>query len=811
MFHRFFFLTVLSFLLLSCRWEEEKTPTRTVSFNANWRFHIGDVSGSSQPEKNDTGWKIVDIPHDWSIDDFSGKHSGPFSHQSAGGIATGHTVGGVGWYRKTFILPPQDKNKCHTLYFEGAYMETEVWINGKKIGYHPNGYTSFFCDITSYCQSPGKTNTIAVKVTNTGKNSRWYSGSGIYRPVWMITTDRLHIEHWGCAVTTPVVSVQKAQIKVSVRSFNQYAIPKNGSVYLRILSPDGSVVATARQSASWKVGEKKNLNMSVEISEPQRWSTEHPVLYKARVGICDASGEETDATTISFGIRQFTFSAKNGFLLNGSSLKWKGGCIHHDNGLIGAAAITRAEERKVELLKANGFNAVRCAHNPPSEAFLNACDRIGLLVIDEAFDQWMKAKTPEDYHRFFEQYAVQDLTAMVLRDRNHPSVILWSIGNEIQERSDTVGLRIARKLKEVIRQYDTTRPITAAVNDYWDNPSQHWSTDSKKAFAALDVSGYNYMWYEYENDHRTFPERILFGSESAAGETAINWDLVEKHPYLIGDFVWTAMDYLGESGIGHALNLPKNTPNPQFMDWPWFNAWCGDLDLCGNKKPQSFYRDVIWKRLPLTMSVHAPVQAGLSEKVSYWGWTDEYPSWDWHGLEGKTMTVRVYSRAPLVRLYLNGACYGEKVPDSINYTASFFIKYVPGELKAVNVFQGREMHALRLKTAGKPARIRLIPDRTRLKASTDDLSFVRIEITDQKGHVVTNSDVQIELRVTGAGTLAGSGNASPIDMKSFRSLTPKVYRGKALAILRPNGIKGRIQLKVRSLGFKDAFVWITTH
>jgi beta-galactosidase len=808
------YLILFSFLFLCCG-REEKALTRNVSLNNGWYFHLGDVKDASRPEFNDAGWSTVNLPHDWSIEDLPEQKkdvtSGRFSRGSVGGIATGHTVGGVGWYLKTFVVLPKDKDKLRSLYFEGVYMETEVWINGKRVCYHPNGYTSFFCDITPYCLPAGKTNTIAVKVTNAGKNSRWYSGSGIYRPVWMITTDKLHVENWGCAVTTPEITGKKAKIKVSVNVRNQYAIPKQSSVYVRIVSPGGSVVGTGKQKVALKAGEKKEMILSVEIREPQCWSTENPVLYKALAGIRDDSEGAMDEITVPFGIRQLAFSAKNGFLLNGRPLKLRGGCLHHDNGLLGAAAIDRAEERKVELLKANGFNAVRCAHNPPSEKFLDACDKMGLLVIDEAFDQWMKAKNPGDYHRFFEQYGIQDLSSMVLRDRNHPSIILWSIGNEIQERSDSDGIRIAQKLKNTVRQYDQTRPVTAAVNDYWDNPKQNWKADSEKAFSTLDVAGCNYMWYEYENDHNAFPHRIMFGSESVAGETAVNWNLVEKHPYILGDFVWTAMDYLGESGIGHALELAKGESNLQFLDWPWFNAWCGDLDICGDKKPQSFYRDVIWRRRPLAIGVHAPLHTGLCEKVSYWGWTDEYPSWDWNGLEGKILTVRVYSRAPLVRLYLNGKLCGAKAPDSSGYAASFRVNYAPGELKAVNVVHGKETQSLRLSTSGKPAKIRLVPDRTRLKASPADLSFVRIEITDRNGRIVSNSPVRVTLKISGAGMLAGSGNASPTDMESFRSLTPRVYRGKALAIVRPDGTKGCIRLEASAPGFPDAFVRITAH
>ncbi|WP_321332244.1 glycoside hydrolase family 2 TIM barrel-domain containing protein [uncultured Bacteroides sp.] len=807
---------VIIFSLSGCKVKKE-VPEEKRGMDSGWYFRLDEAEDTIGSLAGASTWKRVDLPHDWSIESLvnqsEGITCGPFTRHSVGGKSTGNTAGGVGWYARTFTIPAGEKNKLHALYFEGAYMETKVWVNGKEVGYHPNGYTSFFCDIPAQCLLPDKVNVLVVRVANLGRNSRWYSGSGIYRHVWMVTTDKLHLKDWSNVIVTTALTADSAHLKLSSTLYNKYDTLQQATLAVRILSPQGRQVVAVDRDFTLHSGEEREVSFPLTVAHPQLWSTDTPVMYKAILSVLNSEGEMVCRNEIPFGIRSLDFSASKGMLLNGQPIKLKGGCIHHDNGFLGAAAIDRAEVRKVELLKANGYNAVRCAHNPPSEAFLTACDTLGLLVIDEAFDQWRKPKNPNDYHRFFDKCAGRDISSMVRRDRNHPSVIMWSIGNEIQERSDSSGVDIARYLKSVVLSYDTTRPVTAAVNDYWDNPGLSWKTDSEKAFSTLDICGYNYMWREYENDHRKFPQRIMFGSESTAGEAAVNWDLVEKHPFIIGDFVWTALDYLGEAGIAHALSLKSEEVNPQFLEWPWFNAWCGDIDLCGDKKPQSYYRDVVWRRTPVAICVHTPVKEGLKEKVSYWGWVDEYPSWSWNGYENQAMKVNVYSRACLVRLYLNGKLLGEQPVGTVNkYTASFNVRYQSGKLKAVNVVNGKETDAIVLRTSGKPYALKLTADRTSLAASPNDLSYVHIAVTDKEGNIIADSNAKVLLSVSGEGTIAGSGNASPTDMESFRSLTPRVYKGKALVILRPKGgASGEIVLTVASPGLQQATFRITVN
>ena len=545
-----------------------------------------------------------------------------------------------------------------------------------------------------------------------------------------------------------------------------------------------------------------------ELKDPALWSINSPQLYQAITEV-SFNGKIVDQQTTTFGIRSIEFSAEKGFLLNGEPIELKGGCMHHDNGPLGSATIDRAEERRVELMKKFGFNAIRTSHNPPSRQFLDACDRLGVLVIDEAFDQWQRPKNPEDYNLYFDKWHQRDLEAMVLRDRNHPSVIFWSIGNEINERVDPSGLEIMKNLSAIVKKIDTSRPITEAICFFWDHPGYKWET-TVPAFAQLDVGGYNYKLDEYENDHKIAPERLMMGTESFPLQAFENWQMVEKHPYVIGDFVWTAMDYLGESGIGHS-SVKKDTKDTFSMDWPWYNAYCGDIDICGFKKPQSYFRDVVWKVSNLKMAVHSPIPSGMKELVSYWGWPNEQQSWNWAGSEGQKLQVNIYSNYPEVRLELNGKVIGTKtVSAETKLTAAFEVQYEAGELKAVALKDGKEIESKVLKTTGKPAKIRLTADRSELKASRNDLSYVTVEVVDETGAIIPNANLPIQFKVEGAGELAAVENGNPADMKSFRSPQVTSFNGKCLVILRPTGTSGEIKLKAESENLQGAELSILT-
>lgn len=730
---------------------------------------------------------------------------GPFDpRESENADKTGYVVGGTGWYRKLFKT--SNGAKRVTVRFDGVYMTADVWINGHQLGTHPHGYTPFEYELTRYLKPPGETNVLAVRVRNEGKNSRWYSGSGIYRHVWLTTTGPIHVPTWGVFVTTPEVSETEAAVDVSTEVCNTTSEPCDAVVRVSIYDPEEQLLHTAESEFTLPAKETSVAEFLILLESPKLWSPDEPQLYQASVEVI-IDGEVADQFATPFGIRSIEFSAERGFLLNGKPMLLKGGCIHHDNGPLGAAAIDRAEARKIELLKANGFNAVRSSHNPPSSALLEACDRLGMLVIDEAFDQWHEHKLDNtaDYSRYFQQWHERDIAAMVRRDRNHPSVIMWSIGNEIPEQFRAEDTQ--KKLRDLVLQHDKSRPVTQAICTDWGPVIQDWDRLSDPAFKHLDVAGYNYLPNKYETDHARHPRRVMYGSESYAKDALEYWSLAEKHPYVIGDFVWTAQDYLGESGIAHtALD---NQPNPFFMSWPWHNAWCGDLDLCGFKKPQSYYRDVVWRESPLEMTVHAPIPSGRREVLSWWAWPDQRQSWNWPGQEGQPLEVSVYSRCDSVRLELNGKLLGEQpISEETKLTAKFTVPYTAGELRAVGYVDGKPVAEKVLRTAGEPKSLKLTVDRSPIAADRNDLAFVTVEVVDAQGQRVPNADVPVRFEVSGEGELAAQASGSPNQPASFRAPECTTFRGHCLAILRPAGSPGEITLRAEAEGLEPGTIQV---
>ncbi|MBP3567115.1 MAG: DUF4982 domain-containing protein [Paraprevotella sp.] len=779
---------------------------RKINIDSNWKYQYGSHKEAIAPDFDDSEWRTLDLPHDWSVETdaatAAGDNIGPFSKNSTEGSASGQTVGGEGWYRKTFTLSEEDLKGKVSLYFEGAYYHTYIYLNGRHIYFNPYGYSSFRFDITDHVLPAGEENTLSVCVKNEGKNTRWYAGSGIYRHVWLIKTPALHLDDW----STNIEAISE-DVKVSSLILNESSENKTATFTAEIYDSENKLVTTKSLETTVSSGKEEPVVLNIQISDAKKWSPETPNLYKAVLSVSD--GETTDRYSTKFGIRTIEFSAEKGFLLNGVPTLLRGGCVHHDNGLLGAASFDRAEERRLQILKNNGFNAVRCSHNIPSEHFLYACDSIGLMVIDEAFDHWLVAKNPNDYHNFFTEFSNRDLQVMLRRDRNHPSIIMWSIGNEVPGRIEPEGMAAAERLRKMVKKYDTTRPVTAAICD-WDIPWHPWEDETAKAFNSLDVGGYNYLYNKYESDHSKYPNRIMYGAESYAKHASQNWDLVEKHPYVIGDFIWTAMDYVGEAGIGSA-SIRKSGNQSQFQDWPWFNGWCGDIDLIGQKKPQSYYRDVVWRLAPITMGVERPIPSGYYQSISNWGWQLEQQSWTFNDLTEKDiMTVNVYSRAPRVRLYLNDELLDEKATSN-TYWAGFYIPYRPGVLKAVEFDGTKEGAYFILETTSADAAIRLTADRKEIRSNNTDLSYVTIELIDEKGRVITsNSERKINITVEGEGSLLAAGNASPTDMESFRSETPKLYNGRALAIIKSSDTEGEIKLKVTSEGLADAVITIKT-
>ena len=783
-------------------------------FDADWLFYKGEVQGAEMPDFDDTGWRKLDLPHDWSIEDLDlpsedfkdadPKPEGPFSHESPGAISTGYTLGGTGWYRKYFKIQAQDLGRIVKIMFDGVYMNADFWINGQHIGNHPYGYTAFSFDITPFLKTDGGNNVLAVRVLNEGRNSRWYSGSGIYRHTWLSIMNPLHFDRWGLYITTPEVSGTQTTVHTETTVINYYDHEEGFELEVEITDSDGNKLASRKSIHQLTSGEMKAFEQNLKIDNPQLWSLEQPHLYLAHVNLL-LNHKIVDQLSSTFGIRTIDFSADRGFLLNNEKVLIKGGNMHHDNGPLGSAAIDRAEYRRIELMKAFGFNAIRTSHNPPSRQFLDACDKLGVLVLDESFDQWERPKNPNDYNLYFDDWWEKDIESMVLRDRNHPSVIIWSIGNEINERADSSGLILTKVLRNKINSLDPTRPVTAAICSFWDHPGKGWE-DTTPAFELLDVAGYNYQWQHYQSDHELFPDRIMLGTESVAKDVYENWKRVEECEWVLGDFLWTGMDYLGEAGIGNAmLDNEKKT-------WPWFNANCGDIDLCGFKKPQSYFRDVVWGISQLEMAVHLPIPEGRKEIVSFWGWPNEEQNWNWSGKEGERMDVSIYTRCDSVVLELNGKKVDAiTLVDSMKYQANLPIVYQPGELQAKGYVNGSVAEVRTLKTTGTVAGIRMTADRENIEANRNDLAYITVELVDETETRVPDAEKMIEFDIRGQGELAGIGNGNPIDIKSFQQPRCTSFRGRCLLIVRPfKDNPGEIIITARSGDLKEETLTITT-
>lgn len=785
--------TLLTVLLLLCSFEgSAQTLTansRIQTFDYNWKFALGDHTDARNNDFNDASWRNLTLPHDWSIE-------GKTDSLNTTGNDGGYFPAGTGWYRKKFMVPTSWNGKHISIYFEGVYMNAEVFINGQSLGIHPYGYSSFSYELTPHLNF-GKENMISVRVDNSQqKNCRWYSGSGIYRHVKLLVTNPIHIDHWGVKITTPVISRDKATVQVQTQIRNETAEPQNITLFTMITDKKNyESRAQNKLTIELPANAVKEVTQQITINNPTLWSPETPVRYYAQVQLLKA-GASIDNTVQAFGIRSTTFDVENGFRLNGYKIILNGGCVHHDNGCLGAAAYDRAEARKAELLKKAGFNAVRTSHNPPSEAFLDACDRVGLLVIDESFDGWREKKTTNDYAKYFDAWWQRDLSSMVLRDRNHPSIIMWSIGNEIIERKSPEAVKTANMLAGYVRQLDSTRPVTSAMTT-WD---KEWEIFDP-LFAAHDIGGYNYQLHHAPADHQRVPSRIIVQTESYPKDAFANWKLIKDNPYIIGDFVWTAMDYLGESAIGRYYY--PGEPDGEHWEknfYPWHGAYCGDIDLTGWRKPISHYRDLLYNdSRKLYMAVKEPNPDNGAIKLTSWAVWPTWESWTWPGREGKDLQVEVYSKYPAVRLYLNNKLIGERSTGiEQQYKAVFTVPYAPGLLKATGVDNNREIQSAQLKTAGKAVRIKLTTDLATINANGQDLSFVTVEITDENGNIQPNAANELLFSINGPGVIAGVDNARLKDIDPYVSDKRKAWKGRALVVIKSTHEPGKIRLKVNS-------------
>jgi len=769
-------------------------------FDSNWKFFLGDAPSVSTVEFDDQNWRNLDLPHDWSIE-------GTLDVKNPMGNDGGYFPAGLGCYRKTFTLPASVKGKLVSIYFEGVYMNAEVSINGKLLGVHPYGYTSFSYDLTPYLKLYDK-NVLSVRVDNSKqKNCRWYSGSGIYRHVWMVVSDPIHVAQWGVTVTTPNVSTKKATVIVKTLVKNETGLAQNVSLRTTLLDANARTAGENQQEVQLPANSEKEVEQIVQVSKPLLWTPETPNLYQAQVRI-EKNKKVVGNIQTPFGIRSLKYTTENGFQLNGKTIKLNGGCVHHDNGCLGAAAFDRAEERRVQILKSAGFNAIRTSHNPPSEAFLDACDRLGMLVIDEAFDGWKERKNDYDYAMYFDTWWQRDLEAMVLRDRNHPSIIMWSIGNEVIERKKPEAVAIAKMLVDCVHKNDPTRPVTSAMTA-WDND---WDIFDP-LMATHDVCGYNYQLHRAPSDHERVPSRVIVQTESYPRDAFANWKMVQSHNYILGDFVWTALDYLGESSIGRWY-YPGDKPGESWegVFFPWHGAYCGDIDLTGWRKPISHYRSMLYNdNEKLYMAVREPNPDLGKIKTTGWAVWPTWESWTWPGYEGKELEVEVYSKYHKVRLYLNQKLIGEQATtEEHEFKATFNVPYAKGELKAVGVVDNNEVETTLLQTSGEAAKIKLIADRTKIFANGQDLSFVTVEVTDKDGKLQPNAENLLQFKIDGPGIIAGIDNANMKDVDPYVGTSRKTWHGRALVVVRSTKSAGNIKLTVSSKGLNNAVENIIT-
>ncbi len=756
---------------------------RQIELNRNWQFRYGPGGETppGTPTENDS-WQTVDLPHDASINLTRRENV-------VGGGSNAYFPGAVCWYEKELDIPEDWMDKTVLLELEGVYQNASVYLNRHLLARHPYGYSTFHCTLSPWLTS-GK-NLLRIEANNGGlPNTRWYTGSGLYRPVRLLLGSPVHLVPRAFFVTTLSASDGLAAIRAVMLAQNHSEDEVCADLRLSVL--DGArILASQLTPVTIPASGKARTTLALTIPDVVPWSPETPALYTVQAELLH-NGQVVDTQTIRYGFRTIAFHAEHGFQLNGSTRKMKGGCVHHDCGILGAAAHPRAEERKVALLKANGFDAVRCAHNPPSVTFLNACDEQGLLVINEAFDCWRHGKNAGDYNLWFEDWWERDLAAMVRRDRNHPSIVMWSTGNEIIERDGRSGAALlASRMADMIRTIDPTRPVTNALCDLWednqpnDTPEDimnRWDALTGGFAAPLDVVGYNYLLHRYERDVTQYPGRVICGTETFAKDAFDYWEATVRLPHVIGDFVWTALDYLGEAGIGHENEGDKAS---DLKPYPWHHANCGDIDLCGFKRPQSFYRDCVWgiAKTPY-LAVHAPTRFGKQHTLSPWGWPDVQACWHWPGQEGKPCQVDVYSMAEEVVLLLNDVEVGRKPAGKAHrHLASFELAYTPGRLVAVACKAGEPLSQTVLETAGPPHALRLTPDRTQLDRGHGDLTHVQVEVLDAQGRFVPDALQELHFTVHGAGRLLAVGNADPASEEAYVGNVRGTWRGRALAVV----------------------------
>lgn len=831
---KYIWFTFLSVLFLSCTSHEKSNGRLTEDFTENWVFYLGDDPQASRIDYDDSQWRSLNLPHDWSIE-------GDFSKDNPSTPGGGALPGGIGWYRKEFVVDKSDNTKKVYIDFDGIYWNSKVWINGHLLGERPNGYVSFRYNLTPYLDYEAK-NVIAVRVDNSQQpNSRWYTGSGIYRNVRLVKTNSVHVANWGTYVTTPQVSEEKAQLKIVTTVVNNEEEGQTIDLTSILVDNNGNGVGRINSEMTISSVANDTLEQIMEISNPHLWSVENPYMYTIRTEI-RKDGNLVDNYETPIGIRYFTFDAEKGFFLNGKHVKIKGVGNHHDLGCLGSAVNIRAIERQLELLKEMGCNGIRTVHNPPAPELLDLCDRMGFIVMDEAFDMWRKKKSPYDYSQYFTEWYEQDLRDFMLRDRNHPSIFMWSVGNEILEQwthidTDTLDLQTANimfnfantinkndadtsrlhvnsllaiKLADIVKELDLTRPLSSGNNET--KPSNHIFRSG-----AMDILGFNYHENDWVDFHKTYPRQKLIITESTSalmsrgyyempsdkittrpeswdkpfdlpvrqnssydnvhvpwGTThEKTWNLVKKYEHISGVYIWTGFDYLGE-------------PTPFW--WPARSSYFGILDLAG------FPKDVYYM-----------YQSEWSDKDVL----HIFPHWNWN--EGDIVDVwTYYNNADEVELYLNGKSLGKKSKPEDTFHVWWRVPFEAGMIKAVSRKDGKEVLTKEIKTSGSAVKIRLIPDREEIDADGRDLSFVTVEVVDQNGLPVPVADNLVKFSLTGEGFIAGTDNGDATNHVSLKKPERNLFNGKALVVVQSTKKSGKIRLKAVSEGLESSVIEINT-
>jgi beta-galactosidase len=794
---------------------------RRIDFDADWRFFKGEASGAETPAFDDSKWRQLSLPHDWAIE-------GPFDP-----ALNPHTGAlpyfGTGWYRKSFTVPENGKGKYFSVEFDGAMSNSTVWINGHELGGRPYGYIGFSFDLTPYLNFGAASNVIAVRLKPEDRSSRWYPGAGLYRNVWIDVTGPLHVARWGTYVTTPQVSDAESSVVVKTEVRNRLNVERKITLSRWVMDASNKVVARASDDATIPAGSSLTIPAALTVQHPQRWDIDHPYQYTLVSQVMDGK-TSVDRYQTPFGIRTIAFDKDKGFLLNGRHVRIQGVCNHGDLGALGTAVNVRALERQLEIMKGAGVNAIRTSHNPPPPELLDLCDRMGLLVMDESFDMWKISKIPNGngYSKYFDEWSERDVRDMVHRDRNHPGIIMWSIGNEIPEQGRPEGAAMAKRLTGFFHEEDPTRPTTSAFNN--------WAGAIKNKLAdEVDLPGFNYQPMRYEQIMKDHPNWIIYGSETAScvssrgvyhlpitayqkdpSHQITSYDVVappwaycpdvdftyeDRLPQFLGEFMWTGFDYIGE-------------PTPYFAgrdpaDWPARSSYFGMVDLAGFPKDRYYLYQSHWTSKPM---VHL------------------LPHWNWEGREGQAIPVMAYTNADEVELFLNGKSLGRKQqfaepvelpvgknvsPDGkfvSKYRLEWQVPYQPGDLKAIAYRGGQQVAVEEIHTAGAPARVKLTTDRAAIHAGGKDLSFLTVRIEDAKGNLCPSADNLVQFSVTGAGEIAGVDNGNAATVEPFQADHRKAFSGMALLIVRSRaGQTGRIRVTASSAGLAGASAEIAAH